>query len=187
MSISKILVFSLSFSFAAGAAIAQEQAASGPSPKVTILEPADGAEFSPGQDVTVKFSVENFLFVDFKNNAEPFPGGPNAGHAHLWLDPPKGQEYNHDTGRKLLSTDPVNLGGLSREKHTVTMELTQNDHKPFDPPVRTTATFYVGKAGVLGALTGGSENGWVLVALLVLAGGGFIYWFIRLQKIAKTP
>ena len=120
-----------------------------PAPEIVITIPIEGQEVPVGEEVSVVFTVDNFLFVDFKNNSEPFPGNPNAGHAHLWIDPPKG-ELAHDAAQKLLSTDPIALGTLERGTHTIAIELTQNDHTPFDPPALAEVRFRVGR-GFFGA------------------------------------
>lgn len=179
----------LSFLFVVSFVNAQEVPLPGPpAPQVTIIEPATEAELPIRQDVTLTFSVENFVFVDFKNNTEPHPSGPNAGHAHLWVDD---VSYSHDAARKLLSTDPVVLGTLERGTHTVVIELSGNDHSVYDPPARASIEFRVGSGGLSGLLGAGGGGFGALVLLILALAGFFIGWRKRgqlrsyLQKMMK--
>lgn len=109
-------------------------------PSVTILSPIKGQEFNGGT-VDLTLSVQNFVFVDFKNNTVPFPGNPNAGHAHMWIDPaPKGME---SVVYEVKSPDIQNLDALDRGSYTVTVELVQNNHESFNPRVFETVSFKV--------------------------------------------
>lgn len=156
-----------------------------PASSVRIIAPINSVQLPEGGDVTVRFGVRNFVFVDFKNNREPFPGNPNAGHAHLWVDD---MSFNHDAAQKILSTDPISLGALKNGEHTIAIELTQNDHTPFHPPVRASVTFDVGKKSIFSGIAGGTAGGplgMVVVVLLAAAAGGFIWWFLRRQATAK--
>lgn len=156
-----------------------------PAPSVSIIAPADGQMFEKGEEITLQFRVESFLFVDFKNNTEPFPGTDNAGHAHLWLDD---VSLNHDEAKKLLSDDFVPLGVLPKGGHTVTIELARNHHQPYDPPVRTSVTFRVGDGGLFDGgfgANGGGDSMRVreLGGIALLAIGGL--WFLVQKGAVK--
>ena len=97
----------------------------------------------------------------------------NAGYASLWVDV---EEFTPETATKLLSLDPVSLGALENGKHQVTVELFQNNKVPFDPPVRATVEFRVGK-GILGVGDGSplTSVGAAAVALLAI-GALWLLW-----------
>jgi hypothetical protein len=163
--------------------VAAQETTEAPLPSVRILSPQEGQVYEEGAEVTFEYAVENFLFVDYKNNAEPFPGNPNAGHAYLWVD---AKEFKPETGRKLLSVDPVPLGTLAKGRHELTVELVQNHKVPFDPPVRATVVFFVGKKSA--AFVGGGKMltsiGAAAIALLAVGALWLLWQRGMLEKLA---
>jgi hypothetical protein len=81
-----------------------------------------------GDTVTVSVTVQNFKLVA--------PGGPNVpgeGHYHVYLDGAQGGNYlaAGETPTKLV-TIPL---GTASGAHTLRVNISQNDHAPFSPPV----------------------------------------------------
>lgn len=151
-------------------------------PRLEILLPVDGVSHAIDEEITVRIAVENFVFVDVGGNREPFAGaGVNAGHAHLWVlnrgqTPGTGSDpgergsrtkLSHDSARKLVSDDPVRLGTLPRGTYAVIVELTQNHHESFSPPVVAATKFRVG-TGAFGVLGAGDFDTTSLVMLAVV-------------------
>jgi len=107
-----------------------------PSPagaKVTILEPADGAEVT--SPVTVKFGIEGM---------EVAPAGtdkPNSGHHHLLVDTdledptvpiPSNDSFIHFGKGQTETTIELKPG-----KHTLQLVLGDMNHIPHDPVVQS--------------------------------------------------
>jgi hypothetical protein len=167
-------------------------------PSVKILSPIGGKTYGKIDILDFAFEVNNFTFVDFKGNTVPFPGNPYAGHAYIWIDKSGFGLNLEDAALKILSVDAVNLGGLSIGRHTVTIELVQNNKEPFDPPVRDDVAFWTlyGTPGSIGKLTYKSEDvavpvgekhflavpTYIMIAVLV-AIFSFIWW--RYKKAVK--
>lgn len=116
-------------------------------PALEIISPTDGVAYEDGQELKLFFRTENFTFVDFKNNREPFPGNSNAGHAHLWVVPAGFEgDLNHDAAKKILQDfRPEKFAVDGPGKYKVIVELTQNHHLAYDPPVRQEAIFTIGQ------------------------------------------
>ena len=150
-------------------------------PEIKIVSPTDDQQFAEGEEITVEFEVENFIFVDFKSNTEPFPGNDNAGHAHLWVADEKStiENLEHDSARKILSTTPVKLPPMEEGRYKIVMELTQNHHVLYDPPARTEADFQAGEPPISISVSKFWLAGFILVALAV--SGGFVVYKKRKQ------
>ncbi|MDX1607672.1 MAG: hypothetical protein R3251_00470 [Candidatus Spechtbacterales bacterium] len=166
-------------------------------PNIEIISPADDAVFPDGSELTLSYRAENFSFVDFKNNREPFPGNPNAGHAHFWVIPADFEgELNHDAAEKLLDDfRPETFSVDGEGEYKVVIELTQNHHKSFDPPVRDEVNFWVGSgpsAGgeIFSALQGSGPlykySALVLLGLLIAYAGFKAYKKFRYKKKVET-
>ena len=119
-------------------------------PSVEIISPVSDAVYPDGSELTLTYRTEGFTFVDYKNNREPFPGNPNAGHAHFWVVPADFEgEPAHDDAKKLLQDfRPEKFSVNEPGEYKVIIELTQNNHAPYDPPVRAETIFKVGDISV---------------------------------------
>jgi len=112
-----------------------------PHPTIQITSPVKGDSYGP-DPVELLFEIENFTFVSYKNFTVLFPGNPNAGHAHMWVDPaPAGATA--DTVYEIESPDFHQLGALERGGYNITIELVKNDHTPFSPRVHDDVSFRV--------------------------------------------
>lgn len=110
-----------------------------PQPSLQIISPVSGEPYGP-EAIEFLFAVEDFTFVSYKNNTVLFPGNPNAGHAHMWIDPaPIGA--NSDTVYEVESADFHHLGALERGRYDMTLELVRNDHTLFSPRIFETVSF----------------------------------------------
>jgi hypothetical protein len=118
-------------------------------PSVTIISPTSGSTVAPGT-VTVSVNVANFII-------QP-PGGANQagyGHIHYYrdvtipTDPTKGAVTPVDAigaTYKAVQTLTATWDGVTAGTHTFGVQLVNNDHKPFDPPMTATVTVTVGTA-----------------------------------------
>jgi hypothetical protein len=142
-----------------------------PSPKITISSPADGEVYRASGNLNLEFLVENFTFVDFKSNTEPFPGNRNAGHARLWIDPPVVPKL--ENSRKILSTSEISLDDLSVGRHKIIMELVQNNFESYNPAVREEVSFYIvtpRKWGIWSVILA------ILVVAVIMAGAAYLFY-----------
>lgn len=104
-----------------------------PGAKVTILEPANGAEVA--SPVVVKFGIEGM---------EVAPAGtekPHSGHHHVLVDTkladykaPIPADENHIHFGKGQTEATLNL---KPGKHTLQLVLGDHNHVPHDPPVQS--------------------------------------------------
>ncbi|MEX2144837.1 MAG: hypothetical protein WD712_00440 [Candidatus Spechtbacterales bacterium] len=136
-----LFLFVLSYVFVFSYVYAQE-------PAVVIISPTEGQQFAEEEEITVSIQVEDFVFVNFKDYREPFPGNDNAGHAHLWVVPVETETsaLNHDDARQLAGTTPVKITAPQKGgEYKMVVELTQNHHAPYDPPAVAQADFSVKK------------------------------------------
>ena len=112
-------------------------------PQLRVISPTEEAVLVEKESVVVQFEAKGYLFVDHAGNAELYPADPEAGHAHLWIDPPAGSRV-HAAARKLLGAGPVDLGVLDPGAHEVIIELAANDHSSLIPPLLQHRRFFVG-------------------------------------------
>jgi hypothetical protein len=118
-------------------------------PSVTIISPTSGSTVAPGT-VTVSINVANFII-------QP-PGGANQagyGHIHYYrdvtipTDPTKGAVTPADAigaTYQAIQTMTATWQNVTAGTHTFGVQLVNNDHKPFDPPITGTVTVTVGTA-----------------------------------------
>jgi hypothetical protein len=108
-------------------------AANAGTPSVKILRPADGA--TAGPQVTLQVQPTNFT------PAQDLEGKPNLagyGHYHVFVDMsmeavPSSSGMMNMAGMVLMpgsNTFNVDLGAWPAGKHTITIEIVQNDHTP---------------------------------------------------------
>ncbi|OGY61104.1 MAG: hypothetical protein A3I33_00910 [Candidatus Colwellbacteria bacterium RIFCSPLOWO2_02_FULL_45_11] len=134
-----LITFTMIGTLVAGAvAFAQTET---PNPTVTITSPIDGEKYG-GKPIEFLFGVTDFTFVSYKNSTVLFPGNPNAGHAHLWIDPPQ-LDGTEDTIYEVESPDFHELGALEPGRYTLSIELVKNDHTRFEPRVYDSVAFRV--------------------------------------------
>jgi LPXTG-motif cell wall-anchored protein len=163
---------------------APEAIANAGTPDVQVVSPADGATLGPKFTVQVKPS--NFtpsLDLEGKPNLKGF------GHYHVFVDMPAmteggGGAMMSMAGMVLMpgsNSFDVDLSAWPAGKHTLTVELVQNDHTPIEgaKPAMITINLQgtTGGGAAPGQLprTGGDENGAALFAailgILILLGG----------------
>jgi LPXTG-motif cell wall-anchored protein len=151
---------------------------------VQVVSPADGATVGP--KVTIQVKPTNFT------PSEDLEGKPNLkgyGHYHVFVDMPAmteggGGAMMSMAGMVLMpgsNSFDVDLRAWPAGKHTLTVELVQNDHTPIEGAKPAMITINLqGTAGGGGApanlpRTGGDDAGTPLFAailgILILVGG----------------
>jgi len=107
-------------------------------PWLEVASPAPGATVAPhpqlGPIVIVQLKVKDFKLTDFTKATMPKMG---EGHIHIQLDD---QAYNTH-----VSDSVWVFGGVKPGKHTLTVELVNNDHTPLKPTVKQAVTFTMGQ------------------------------------------
>lgn len=114
-------------------------------PSLSVVSPAEGTTISGGQ-VAVSIKVESFTIKG--------AGGanrPNEGHMHMKLD---------GGAVTMVYGDSHTLSGVPPGKHTLEVELVNNDHSPFSPPVKKTVSFSTGPGGAAPAPTTPPKSGY---------------------------
>ncbi len=116
-------------------------------PTVEIIEPAEGATVT-GDSVTVGVNVTSFELVD----ALGAPNVPGQGHLHYFIDvePPTepGVPAVTEPGTYVPTINTTHTWqNVTPGTHTLSVELTNNNHTPLEPPVIDTVTVTVGAGG----------------------------------------
>ena len=163
---------------------APEPVANAGTPEVQVVSPADGATVGP--KVTIQVKPSNFT------PALDLEGKPNLkgyGHYHVFVDMPAmtaggGGAMMSMAGMVLMpgsDSFDVDLSAWPAGKHTLTVELVQNDHTPIEGAKPAMISINLkGSAGGGGApaglpRTGGDDHGmpWLaaLIGVLILVGG----------------
>lgn len=129
--------------------------ATGEAPQVEIVAPAEGATVA-GPSVTVYVNVTNFQLVD----ALGAPNVPGQGHLHYFIDvePPTtpGQPAVTEPGTYVPTANTTHTwANVTPGMHTFSVELTNNNHTPLQPPVTRTVTVNVSE-GAAGTPTPGA-------------------------------
>ena len=119
------LILPLSFS-------RQSQAA--PVPMLKIDGPIDG-QVIESFVVDLKFSLKNFTLKDYKQLPK---NNPNQGHMHIWLNQ---DSPTKDNAIMYFKSSPYTFADVSSGKHTLVVELVNNDHTSFDPQIIQTIKF----------------------------------------------
>ncbi|MED1791327.1 stalk domain-containing protein [Brevibacillus nitrificans] len=103
-------------------------------PSLRILSPANGDILYTDQ---VKVSVAAFQhhLADFREHGEVKEG---EGHIHVWLDT---DPTNPKLAYKMINGEPAVFDKMTPGKHTLTVQLVGNDHKPIAPAVKQEMTF----------------------------------------------
>jgi LPXTG-motif cell wall-anchored protein len=163
---------------------APEAIANAGTPEVQVVSPAEGATVGP--KFTIQVKPTNFtpsLELEGKPNLKGY------GHYHVFADMPAmteggGGEMMSMAGMVLMpgsNSFDVDLSAWAAGKHTLTVELVQNDHTPIEgaKPAMISINLQgsAGGGGALGQLprTGGDDTALPLVAvfigILILVGG----------------
>lgn len=102
-------------------------------PKLLISQPEEGATIF-GNQVTVQIVVDNLILTNPQKAKKNRKG---QGHLHLWLDEPTPSEkpIEHFRVTEYVFTD------IAAGEHTLTVEVVQNDHSSFEPPIKKTVHF----------------------------------------------
>jgi len=113
------------------------EAAWAAAPELDILSPREGGTIHPdpklGAVVVTEFEVKHFKIVDFTGVTIQEPG---VGHILIRLD---NQPFSTIHTESKISV----FGQVTPGKHTVTLELVNNDHTPLKPRVIKTVHFTV--------------------------------------------
>ncbi|WP_274364605.1 stalk domain-containing protein [Paenibacillus thermotolerans] len=108
-------------------------------PSVMVAGVAEGAVYTADK-VTVSVVAVNHELADFRKVTEPKKG---QGHIHIWLD----QDVSDaKIATKVVSGDPVSFD-VKPGKHTLTVQLVGNDHKPVMPEVKRVIRFETKASG----------------------------------------
>lgn len=88
-----------------------------------------------GNRVTVDFTVGEIVLVDPSRVSQNKSG---TGHLHLWLDAPNATK---ETAIHYFLPDAFTFDRVPSGNHALVVEVVNNDHTPFDPPVRQMISF----------------------------------------------
>lgn len=110
------------------------QALAAPVPLIKIDQPVDG-QVVESYVVDLRFSLKNFSLKDYKVLPK---NKPNEGHLHLWLDVDSPAK---DNARMSFKNDIYTFADVTPGKHTLVVELVNNDHSSFDPQIIQTIKF----------------------------------------------
>lgn len=102
--------------------------------QIRIITPIEGQKLESDK-VTVAWELVNFTLTDYATNPTPKAG---QGHLHLWLDQANPTATN---AVKAVSGNTYTFENVSSGPHTLIVELQNNDHTPFKPPIRQTINF----------------------------------------------
>lgn len=102
-------------------------------PVLSVASPTEGQTIVSDK-LTVSFIVGNFTFVDFHQKKTK---GRNEGHVRMWLD----QQQTDENVNEILSHDDVVFNNLPEGKHTLIVQVVNNDNSPFKPDIATTISF----------------------------------------------
>lgn len=105
-----------------------------PVPLLKIDQPLDG-QVIESYVVDLKFSLKNFILKDYKSLSK---NKPNEGHMRLWLDV---DSPSQDNARMNFKNDTYTFADVAAGKHTLKVELVNNDHTSFDPQIIQTIKF----------------------------------------------
>jgi hypothetical protein len=151
-------------------------------PELKLLEPANGAQI-PGSTIRIVFQVAGVHIVPStvpldEAGKHPEVNKPGEGHLHFMLDLQPLVVWEQET--------PYSFTNVASGPHLLTVEVVQNDHSSFKPPVIAQVKLEVGGTAANTAATGLMPNtgfgdggghgsyGLLLVLALALMGSGII-------------
>lgn len=88
-----------------------------------------------GDSLTVRAIVDNLVLTNFERVKRNQKG---QGHLHLWLDT---TPLTVETAIHHFSVEDYVFTSVSEGKHTLVVEVVNNDHSSFDPPVMQIVEF----------------------------------------------
>lgn len=103
-------------------------------PALVISSPEEGSTIL-GDRVTIDFTVGEVVLTNYQRVPEKKDG---QGHVHFWLDSPVARQ---DSAVMYFQTEPFTFEHVPPGKHTLIVEVVNNDHSSFDPPVVSLVTF----------------------------------------------
>jgi hypothetical protein len=157
--------------------LASTNAAEAADPSLTVVTPTDGAVIE-GDSVTVSFTVSDFKIVPSpvpvsEFGKRPDANRPNEGHVHLVLDLQPLVVWE--------SEQAYTFTGVAPGEHQLKVELANNDHSSFSPPIVRVVRFRVREPQVTpaamprtGTASSQAADRYALFALGVLLIGGGI-------------
>lgn len=105
-----------------------------PVPLLRIEEPTDG-QIIEAYVVNLKYSLKNFTLKDYHTS---LANNPNQGHFLIWLDK---EERKPETAVKYYKQSPYLMADVLSGKHTLVVELVNNNGVSFDPKISQTIKF----------------------------------------------
>ncbi|MCL5072236.1 MAG: DUF4399 domain-containing protein [Actinobacteria bacterium] len=103
-------------------------------PTLNIITPSVNDQIL-GETVIVNFIVNDFDIVNFTNNKK---NQTNQGHLHLYID---NMEQIASNSQEIVKPTSIKLDKMPEGKHTLTLELVNNNHTPLKPAVIQTVSF----------------------------------------------
>ncbi len=169
-----------------------------PPPTVNISTPVAGATFDSG-NVTLSISVQNLKLVTGER-----PNAPGEGCVIYYLDVPipttPGQSAFSALGT-FKETDATSntWTNLAPGIHILGVQLVQNDHTPFNPPVFATVSVTIKEAASPQTTavpapppvppSDGTKTNWIIIVSLLIAAlilGIVLYWRARRLRYFDT-
>ncbi len=162
-----------------------------PPPTVNINTPVAGATFDPG-NVTLSISVQNLKLVTGER-----PNAPGEGCVIYYLDVPipttPGQSAFSAPGTfKETAATSNTWTNLAPGIHTLGVQLVQNDHTPFNPPVTATVSVTIKEPAPPQTTavqapppvppSDGTKTNWIIIVSFLIAAlvlGIVLYWRSR--------
>lgn len=154
-------------------------------PTLTIASPEEGSTIL-GTNITVDFTVGGLVLTDFERVQTPKTG---MGHLHFWLDSPVAKP---ERAIENFRNESFTFTRVPEGNHTLVVEVVNNDHSSFRPPVAQIVSFktVLPKDVTLNALTSPSpipplpitqrfsEFALPLFVALILINLGVLFWII---------
>ncbi|UUZ95342.1 SMP-30/gluconolactonase/LRE family protein [Paenibacillus sp. P25] len=120
--------------------VSLKSADAAPSLKVFGISPGG---YSDGKELKVSVFAYNYALRDFAQAKEPKTG---EGHIHVWLD---SDQLDPQSALKVFKSEPMVFKDLKPGKHTLTVQLVGNDHKPIQPEVKQSIEFHTVDLSIL--------------------------------------
>lgn len=103
-------------------------------PKLLVVLPEPNATIF-GREVTVRLVIENLILTDPERKSKAQQG---EGHIHIWLDD---KEPTTNPALESYNVDDSLFTNVPPREHELRVELVNNDHSSFTPPVVQTVRF----------------------------------------------
>ncbi len=139
-------------------------------PSLQIISPTENQKVESDK-ITVSWKLTGFTLVDYANNPRNKFG---QGHLHLWLDESAPSAAN---STKITTGNSYTFENVKSGKHTLVVELQNNDHSSLKPPVKQTIHFEtVAPVFVNPKLPQNDVTLFLILVAIVLVGG--LWYFL---------